>query len=74
MKQFGRMGVGRFHHDDVAELAAKAHHVVRPTQFPQVEGSGQAFSVIFLVDVYGHVTVPFGSSLFAGDLIIWKSH
>ena len=62
------MILGRLHHDDLAELAAQAHNIVRETQFTQVEGGGQASGVIVL-NVDGYMTVPFGSTLGTGHLI-----
>ena len=67
------MILGRLHHDDMAELATQAHHVVRKAQFAQVQGGGQPSGVIVL-DVDGHVTVPFRSALGTSHLIRCKSH
>lgn len=45
------MILGGLHHDDLTELAAQAHHVVREAQFTQVESGGQASGLIVVFHV-----------------------
>lgn len=62
------MAVG-IHDQDLAVFATEPHDIVGPAQFAEVEGGGQALGVVVL-DVDGHVTVPFGSGLPTGDLVV----